>query len=491
MVGKLSKQGKTSRERKSGARRRREAPEAPPTFNLVNLGCPKNLVDSERLMGAMAVEGFVYQEDPSAADICLVNTCGFLDSSRQEAKEVLDELKALRGKRGTPKVVALGCLVERAGGNPQLAEFLAGVDAAVGFADYWRLPALCRDLCEGKAPRVDVATGYGGKALPDTYIRWLNGPAWRFSSPVSAWLKLGEGCGNHCSYCAIPLIRGERVSRPASDILLNARQLIDSGAREICLCAQDTTAYGMDFDGETHLTGLLRELLALGGDVRWRVIYAHPLHLTKELLALMGDEERVCPYIDLPLQHVDSAVLGAMGRGYQFSHVKKRLSWIRDLVPGAAIRTTFIVGHPGEGEAEFGRLLDFVKEGHFDHVGVFAWSPEPGTRSTSLARELPTASPAEAEERARRLMRAQARVSRRKWEARVGEVTSVFLESPMPRRRQTWRGHTLWQAPDGLDGECLVRGIPADASPGVVTARIVEADTYGCIAEAPDGGAES
>lgn len=484
MDGKRSRQGGTAR-----SRRRREVSAEPPTFNFVNLGCPKNLVDSERLMGAMAVEGFVYQENPSAADICLVNTCGFLDGSRREAKEVLDELKALRGKGGggRPKVVALGCLVERAGGNPQLAEFLAGVDAAVGFADYWRLPSLCRDLCGGRATRPDVATGYGGKALPDSYIRWLNGPAWRFSSPASAWLKLGEGCGNHCAYCAIPLIRGERVSRPASDILHNARQLIDSGAREICLCAQDTTAYGMDFDGEPHLTELLRELLDLGGGVHWRVIYAHPLHLTKDLLELMGREKRVCPYIDLPLQHVDSAVLGAMGRGYQFSLVKKRLAWIRDFIPGAAVRTTFITGHPGEGEAEFARLLDFVKEGHFDHVGVFAWSPEPGTRSTTLARELPTASPEVAEERARRLMRAQARVSRRKWESRVGQVATVFLEEPMPRRRNSWRGHTEWQAPDGLDGECIVRGIPAGAEPGAVAARIVEADTYGCVAEALDG----
>ena len=464
-----------------------EAKPEPLTFNLVNLGCPKNLVDSERIMGALAVDGFVYQEDPGEADVCIVNTCGFLGEARDEAREVLRELKTLRGKGDRPRIVALGCLVERVGGNPGLSEFLAPADAAVGFADYHRLPEICRSLCAGGgAARAGVtgARGYGGRTLPESYVRWLNGPAWRFSSPVTAWLKLGEGCSNHCAYCSIPLIRGDRVSRPESDVLHDARQLIDSGVREICLCAQDTTAYGMDREGDKgRFTDLLGRLLELEGDVYWRVLYAHPLHLTKELLRLMASNPRVCPYIDLPLQHLDSGVLGAMQRGYSFEYARRRLTWIRDIMPEAAIRTTFIVGHPGEGEEEFERLRVFVKEGRFDHVGVFAWSPEPGTRSARL--QLETARPAEAERRKKSLMRAQAEVAHQKWKKRLGLVTPVFLEAPVPKCHggSTWTAHTLWQAPDGIDGDCFVKGYPVDAAPTVLQARITEVEPHGCTAE--------
>lgn len=484
-MSRKAKETKTAGNR-SAARKPRAAKVVPPTFNLVNLGCPKNLVDSERIMGAMAVDGFVYQEDAAEADVCLVNTCGFLEASRLEAQGVLEELKGMRGRRRKPKIVATGCLVERVGGNPALADLLSAADAAVGFADYHRLPDICRTLCEGEVERSDGARGFGGQTLPDSYVQWLNGPAWRFSSPVTAWLKLGEGCSNHCAYCSIPLIRGDRVSRPMSDVLHNARQLVESGVKEICLCAQDTTAYGMDWDGEAHLVELLDNLLQVDGGVYWRILYAHPLHLSKDLLRLMAQSPQVCPYIDLPLQHVDSGVLGAMQRGYQFEYLRRRLAWIRDILPeNAAVRTTFIVGHPGEGEREFGRLMDFVQEGRFDHVGVFAWSPEPGTRSARL--DLETASPEEAENRVKRLMRAQARMSHQRWKKRLGLVTPVFLEAPVPKRRATWRGHTLWQAPDGLDGDCLVNGIPADAEPTVVMAKITRVDPYGCVADIVKG----
>lgn len=484
-MSRIAKEKKTTGRRTAAKKAASAERVVPPTFNLVNLGCPKNLVDSERIMGAMAVDGFVYQEDAAEADVCLVNTCGFLEASRKEAQGIFEELKALRGKNKTPKIVAMGCMVERVGGNPLMGDLLADADAAVGFADYHRLPDICRELCGDGAEKLSVPRGYGGRTLPDSYVRWLNGPSWRFSSPVTAWLKLGEGCSNHCAYCSIPLIRGERVSRPESDVLREARQLAESGVKEICLCAQDTTAYGSDWGGKGHFEALLGKLLELGGDVWWRVLYAHPMHLTKELLKLMASSDRVCPYIDLPLQHVDSGVLGAMQRGYQFEQARRRLAWIRDIMPeGAALRTTFIVGHPGEGEAEFERLMDFVQEGRFDHVGVFEWSAEPGTRSARL--ELETASPAVAARRAKRLMRAQAHVSHEKWKARLGMVTPVFLEAPVPKRHATWRGHTLWQAPDGIDGECLVNGYPADAAPTVVTAKIGKVDPYGCVADVVD-----
>ena len=442
-------------------------------FGLVNLGCPKNTVDSEGILGTLALAGFRFVEDPAAADVCLVNTCGFLDASRREAAEVLEDLAARRGRKGHPLLVATGCLVERIGGAKELDPFLEAADARVGFADYARLPDICRNLLAGKSA-IARSGGYAGRALPKTYLDWLDRPRMRIGSEASAYLKIGEGCSNCCAYCSIPLIRGRRASRPMAAILKEARDLVSAGAKELILIAQDTTAYGMDFAGEPQLAALLKELLNMPGE-RWlRVMYAHPKHLTAEILEAMAADVRVCPYLDLPLQHVNDKMLKRMGRGYGRARVETALAQIDRLLPGAALRTTFIVGHPGEGEKEFAELLEFVEEGRFDHLGVFCWSPEPGTVSAGMADRVPA--PA-AEARRDRLMAAQAKVSAARLEARRGEKTPMLRER---READGWPGRTRWQAPE-VDGETVLEDAGPDAQAGdFAKVRIARTGPYDC-----------
>jgi ribosomal protein S12 methylthiotransferase len=420
-------------------------------FSLVNLGCPKNTVDSEGLLGSMALAGFDFVPSPELADVCIVNTCGFLDASRREASEVLDELAGERGRRKRPLLVATGCLVERAGGAGELGRFLERADARVGFADYPRLPAICEALLKGEDGAEMAGGGYAGKALPPEYLAFLDRPRMRIGAEHTAYLKIGEGCSNRCAYCSIPLIRGQRASRSMGSILREARQLVDSGAVELNLIAQDTTAYGVDTAGRPQLAALLRELLKMPEDVWIRVLYAHPKHLDEEVLGTMASDPRICPYLDLPLQHVSERMLAAMGRGYGRARVEEALGWLRGALPGAALRTTFIVGHPGESERDFEELLGFVEEGHFDHVGVFAWSAEPGTRSEKMSERVDAAV---AEERRERLMRAQGKVSAARMAGRVGARTTLLLER---RERGRWVGRTPWQAPE-VDGETRLKG---------------------------------
>ena len=444
-------------------------------FSLVNLGCPKNTVDSEGLLGSLALAGFQFSEDPLDADVCLVNTCGFLDASRREAAGVLEELVAQRGRKKRPLIVATGCLVERAGGASELEAFLEAADARVGFADYSRIAEICLRLLEGRAA-AKRAGGYEGRELPSTYVKWLDRPRMRIGAEHTAYLKVGEGCSNNCAYCSIPLIRGQRVSRPMPAILKEARELVESGAKELNLIAQDTTAYGVDSSGKPQLAVLLRELLRIPGELWFRVMYAHPRHLTDEILGAMASDARVCPYLDLPLQHVSVKMLRAMRRGYDRARVDQALEQVRRRLPGAALRTTFIVGHPGESDADFGELLAFVKEGHFDHMGVFAWSPEPGTVSSSMRGRVETAV---AESRRDQLMAAQAKVSAARLKARKGLETTMLLE----RRAKTgWAGRTPWQAPE-VDGETVLEDSLRGARPGAfVKVKIVRTTQYDCAA---------
>jgi ribosomal protein S12 methylthiotransferase len=442
-------------------------------FSLVNLGCPKNTVDSEGMLGSLALAGFQFVEEPAAADVCIVNTCGFLDASRREAAGVLEELAAQRGRKGHPLLVATGCLVERIGGAAALDGFLQAADARVGFADYPRLPKICLGLLEGHAA-VKRARGYAGRELPKTYLDWLDHPRMRIGAAHSAYLKIGEGCSNNCAYCSIPLIRGRRASRPMAAILKEARELVASGAKELNLIAQDTTAYGVDFAGEPQLASLLQGLLKMPGELWFRILYAHPRHLTDEILATMAADARVCRYLDLPLQHVNEKMLKMMGRGYGRARVDEALQQIHRFLPGAALRTTFIVGHPGEGKAEFDELLAFVEEGLFDHMGAFTWSPEPGTVSTGLKGRVDAAV---AEDRRTRLMAAQAKVSTARLRAHRGVETKMLLER---RGKDGWHGRTAGQAPE-VDGETVLENAARGARAGdFVKVKITRTTRYDC-----------
>ena len=445
-------------------------------FHLVNLGCPKNTVDSEGILGGMALAGFRWVPEPGEADICIVNTCGFLDAARREAREVLAGLAADRRRAARPLLVATGCLVERAGGAPDLDGFLGEADAKVGFADYARLPEICEKLLAREA-RIRRTKGFSGRRLPGSYLAWLDHPRMRIGPPASAYVKISEGCSNGCAYCSIPLIRGRRASRPMAAILREVRDLGASGAKELNLIAQDTTAYGMDRYGKPRLAALLEQLLKMPGDLWFRVLYAHPRHLTEEVLGVMASDPRVCPYLDLPLQHVSERMLNAMGRGYGRARVDAVIEQIRHILPEAAIRTTFIVGHPGEGKKEFDELLSFVREGHFDHMGVFCWSPEPGTASARMSQRV---DPGVANERRERLMEAQARVSAQRLRARRGQKSVMLLER---REREGWRGRTPWQAPEVDGATVLPDAGPLARAGDIVPVKIVRTGRYDVFAK--------
>jgi ribosomal protein S12 methylthiotransferase len=384
--------------------------------SLVSLGCAKNTVDSELILGRFAESGWMISEEPQDSDICLVNTCGFIEDAREEAASVLHELKA----NGGPKaVVALGCLVKRAADCPETERFLEAADARATFADYSRLPEICLKLL-GRDGVPDV------RNEPVGYTEFLTQPRLRTGSPHTAYLKISEGCSNACTFCSIPKIRGKQISRPMDDIVNEARSLIEAGAIEISLIAQDTTAYGKEWDGELHLKQLLERLRdEIDANVWFRLMYACPQHLTRDVLDVMASDARFCPYIDMPLQHISDAMLDAMGRRLTKLQTLEKLDLIRSVLPDCAVRTAFIVGHPGETEADFHELLDFVKEGRFTHAGVFTYSAEPGTLSARLENDVP----AETKERRRALlMEAQREASAARCAAQIGKTVEVMID---------------------------------------------------------------
>ncbi|MDZ4199560.1 MAG: 30S ribosomal protein S12 methylthiotransferase RimO [Kiritimatiellia bacterium] len=449
-----------------------------PIVSLISLGCAKNTVDSERILAGFVRAGWLFAEDPSDADLCLVNTCGFIADAREESRKTLKTLAQAR-RRGRPrKIVALGCLVERAATAPETGAALFEADARVGFADYARLPEICGDLL-ADASTPEPATAGRASILPAPFHeepRLLTG------APHFAWLKISEGCSNRCAFCSIPLIRGRQVSRAAEDIVREARQLADSGVKEIALIAQDTTSYGWDRPGEPDLAALLARLSdALDPDLWLRVMYAHPKRLTDDLLRAMRDLPNLCPYLDLPLQHISDPMLRSMGRGMTRAQTLRRLDRIREIWPEAVLRTTFIAGYPGETEADVEALLDLIREGRFLHAGVFAFSPEPGTRAERLPDRVPVA---EAERRRNLLLLEQQQVSRKLLAAWIGREIEVLIDGPSEARAGEWVARARWQAPE-VDGVVrLSPGKTARRRPGPVRpARILRTRAYDLIAE--------
>lgn len=476
----------------------------PPVVSLISLGCAKNTVDSERILGKLATAGFLIAEDPADADVCLVNTCGFITDSREESAGVLRELQQLKEDGKVKSVVALGCLVERVAGAPETNHYLDAADARVGFQDYPKLEQICRELAAGSAkPRpavegVPVIIGdkrFKGLAaeaqsFSASYNEFLTAPRLRVGSPHIAHLKISEGCSNFCKFCSIPYIRGVQVSRPVEDIVAEARQLIDGGAREISLIAQDTTSYGRDLYGEYRLSELLRALFAIPDKSVWfRLMYAFPRFLTDDMLVMLASDPRMCPYIDMPLQHISDKMLSDMGRGMLKRETVALLDRIHAVWPEGAIRTTFIVGYPGETEAHVEELLDFVREGRFSHVGVFMYSHEPKTPSAKLPDHIPLA---EKKRRRDAVMAAQLDVSRRRLKQRVGTHTRLMVDgAPGPGmaipRGVHAMGRSQLEATD-VDGVIFIKGrAAARIEPGtLVDAQIVESLDYDVVARIVD-----
>ena len=410
-----------------------------PTACLVTLGCPKNEADSARLAALLAEAGFRLTARPERADAVLVNTCGFLEIAREEARRELARFARLkksgRGRGRVQVLLALGCGVEIAAS--WLARRVPKLDACVGFKDYPRIGAIARALLEGADPG-EAPPGFDFEDAP----RLAEGRA-------TAYLKIAEGCDNRCAYCTIPRIRGPRRSRPIEALVAEAACLARAGVRELVLVAQDTADYGRDLYGAPVLVDLLDALEEVDA-LRWvRVMYAHPAHVDAHLIARLG-RGRVVPYLDLPIQHASPRLLRRMGRRVTRSRLAEIVAALR--AREVAIRTTVIAGLPGETAREFAGLMDFLEEVRFDHLGAFVYSREPGTRAARMSGQVRRDVAARRRARVMRLARRQA-IERGK--RLVGARVEAIVEARSSRDAAA--GRTAWDAPE-VDGRVRLRG---------------------------------
>ena len=431
--------------------------------HLLTLGCPKNLADSELMLGALTSAGFEITLDPEDAQILLVNTCAFIEAAKKESIDAILDAAETK-KRGCGKrLVVAGCLSQRYA--TELAATMPEVDVFVGTGNFLDLPELLRRT---EAPELRPIP-YAGAAhlLPTATI-----PRVKTGDFFTSYLKISEGCNHKCAFCIIPKIRGLHESRPLFDLVAEARNLAASGVRELNLIAQDLTAYGRDLDQPSSLAALLRELSTID-ELRWiRLLYCYPNFVTDELLDAIAELPKVVKYIDMPLQHADDAMLRAMRRERSGAALVKLLDRVRRRIPEVVLRTSFIVGFPGETDEAFDRLADFVRNEQFDRVGVFTYSREENTAAFDMPDQVP-----ERVKRARRasLMATQSEISLAKNRSLVGREIEVLVEGAMPGRSTRLRGRTSGQAPE-IDGSVFLAG---DAEAGeFVRARVDKALSY-------------
>jgi len=435
------------------------------TVCLVSLGCAKNLVDSEVILGLLSKEGYLLTTDPSRAEILIVNTCSFIEEATREAIETIFQLSRLKKEGRCRLLVVSGCLPQRYG--KVLEKELPEVDYFVGTGDFQNLPKLL-----AQKPKKRSFLSKPPFLYDETTPRILSTP------PFIAYLKIAEGCSNACTFCTVPKIRGSYRSRKLRSVLGEAERLADQGVQELILIAQDTTAYGRDLQDGTNLEKLLKNLVSVEG-LRWiRILYSYPRtdNFTDGLLELMAQEEKICPYLDLPLQHIDDEILKRMGRRSKGAEIRSLLQKIRTFLPQVSLRSSLIVGFPGEKEGQFKALLDFVEETQFDHLGAFKYSSEEGTPASRLPHPIVESVK---EERLRALMEIQKKISLKKYQGMVGQRNVVLVEGPQ-RKRGVLRGRLQTQAPE-IDGSVFLDG---KAQPGDwVEARMTQALPYDLVAQ--------
>jgi ribosomal protein S12 methylthiotransferase len=442
----------------------------PRKVHFVSLGCPKNLVDGEIMQGMLVRDGHELVLDPGQADVLVVNTCSFIDEAKEESIDAVLELARYKEDGRASRLIVTGCLAERYG--TVLRESMPEVDVFVGTGDFLALPKLL--VAEAPKPAYVGAQ----HVLPAA-----DAPRVQSTPFYTSFLKIAEGCNRTCSFCIIPKIRGRQESRSIASLVEEARRLADGGVREVSLIAQDLTSYGSDRDDGASLTRLLEALLEVDGIDWFRLLYMYPQHVTDELLRLVAREGRICSYLDMPLQHVSDRMLRAMRRGGEGTAARLRelVARIRDRVPGVVLRSSFIVGFPGETEEDFAELLSFLEDCRFERVGVFRYSHEEGTAAYGLAGQVPEKVK---EARRRRAMRLQARISRASNAALVGETLPTLVCGQLDNGR--WYGRTQGQAAD-IDGVVLLRGAAMETG-AIVPVRITRAGTYdleGALIEAP------
>jgi len=438
------------------------------TLYMVSLGCPKNLVDSEVMLAALEQAGYSVVEDPNQASLLLVNTCGFIRPAVEEAIDAILELAAYKDEHPEQLLVVAGCMVQRYGEN-LLAE-LPEVDLFIGLDDFPDIARLLERLTP--EPQIVARPGSAAYLMDSSVARRISAPSFR------SYLKITEGCDNQCAYCMIPSIRGRLRSRTIDDLVTEAVRLQETGVRELTLIAQDLTAYGRDLHDEANLVALLEALLQ-HTDIPWfRLLYAYPASVTDGLLQLMAEQPRILPYLDIPFQHVSDQVLRAMNRHYRRDTLDDLVRRIRRFVPDCAVRTTMMVGYPGETEADVTELVEALQTWRLDHVGVFQYQDEDGSRAAQLPDKV---SDDEKEARYQQVMTTQAAISEQRQQRFVGRIEPVLVEGVSEESELLLEGRSRFQAPE-IDGCVYITS--GQVHPGdIVPVRITEAHTYDLVGE--------
>jgi ribosomal protein S12 methylthiotransferase len=436
----------------------------------ISLGCPKNLVDSEVMMGHLKLSGYEITANAEEAETVVVNTCGFIDSAKKESIEAILEAARLKTTGKAKRLVVAGCLVERY--LDELKAELPEVDAFIGTSQINDILSVCDPKTNLRAlPVVPLGNQSATYLYDESTPRVLATPS------HYAFIKIAEGCDRPCAFCFIPQMRGHFRSRRFGSIIAEAQQLAEEGVKELILVAQDSSRYGEDLGKQDALARLLRELAQTDGIEWMRVMYTYPTHISDGFLDVLAEEPKAVRYLDMPLQHCSQRVLRLMKRGGTRQSLERLIERVRSRVPGIGVRTTFITGFPGETEEDFEELMSFVRTVEFDRVGVFTYSDEEGTPAFALPDKI---DPKIAKQRQRRLMKEQAGISRRKNRSRIGETVTVLFEGEAKESELLWQGRMETQAPD-IDGCVLINDVPEGVLPvagDIVNVEITEAHEY-------------
>ncbi|MFN2455984.1 MAG: 30S ribosomal protein S12 methylthiotransferase RimO [Pyrinomonadaceae bacterium] len=445
-------------------------------IGFVSLGCPKNLVDSEVMMGRLKESGYEITTDASEADTLVVNTCGFIDAAKKESIDAILEAARLKMEGRCQRLVVAGCLVERY--RDELRAEMPEVDAFIGTNQINDITTVCDEKTNTRSLPV---LALGNQSA--TYLYDESTPRVLATPGYSAYIKIAEGCDRPCAFCFIPQMRGHFRSRRFGSIISEAQQLAAKGVKELILVAQDSSRYGEDLGQKDSLAHLLRELSHLDG-IEWvRVMYTYPTHISDGFLDVLASEPKAVKYLDMPLQHASANVLKLMRRGGTRASLERLIRRVRERVPGISIRTTFITGFPGETEEDFAELLAFVRNAEFDRVGVFTYSDEEGTHAFDLPEKVDART---ATRRRARLMKEQERISSRRNKARIGTTARVLFEGAAKETDLLWQGRLDSQAPE-IDGCVLINDAPEGRElplPGdFVNVLITEAHTHDLVGQ--------
>jgi ribosomal protein S12 methylthiotransferase len=436
----------------------------------ISLGCPKNLVDSEVMMGQLKQKGFQITADAEDADTVVVNTCGFIDSAKKESIEAILEAARLKTAGKATRLVVAGCLVERY--RDELKAEMPEVDAFIGTSQINDILSVCDPHTNTRSlPVIPLGNQSATYLYDESTPRILATPS------HYAYIKIAEGCDRPCAFCFIPQMRGHFRSRRFGSLVAEAHQLAEEGVKELILVAQDSSRYGEDLGKQDALAHLLRELSHTDG-IEWvRVMYTYPTHISDGFLDVLAEEPKAVKYLDMPLQHASQNVLKLMKRGGNRASLERLIERVRRRVPGIGVRTTFITGFPGETEEDFNELMTFIRNVEFDRVGVFTYSDEEGTPAYELPNKV---DPKIAKRRRDRLMKEQSKIAKRKHNALIGNTVRVMFEGESNESDLLWQGRMETQAPD-IDGCVLINDVPDGFAPktgDLVNVQIEEAYDY-------------